>query len=123
MASAKKAPSLRVASMSNETLIKNAEALGAEISLRVSLLGNGLKQLGVQGLVLHEAGMQRAVVRFPGSYKTYEYNVPVAAAVGDTVKTPTSLTGGPSLAEIVGIGTKGYTGPVKDVVALYKKSN
>lgn len=108
--------------MSLDTLLGNADQIAAEIQRRIEMLDEAQKKLGVVGLRLQASGMQRAVVRFPGNgYKVYEYDVPITAAVGDTVKTPTSFTGGQSLAEIVSLGTRGYTGPVKEIVALYKK--
>lgn len=119
-----KPASLRVRAMSNETLIKNAETIGAEIARRVAELGDGLKHLGIDGLKLAAANKKQALITFPGYTKQYLYSVPEEAAVGDTVETPAPYTHGTqSLGRIVRLGGNGYTGPVKDVLALYKQTH
>lgn len=125
MAPAKRPAALRVKQMSNEKLVENAEKIGTEINRRVAELGDGLKHLGVEGLRLHAAGKKQAVVRFPGYHKEYVYNVPTEAEPGDTVRTPAPGGGAgvQSLGSIVRIGGNGYTGPVKDVLALFKPTH
>jgi hypothetical protein len=116
-----KATSVVTKRMSTESLLELTDKVAAELARRVDELTEGQKKLGIEGLRLHTQGKQRAVVKFDGYHKQYEYIVPLEAEVGDRVKTPTSYTGGCSWAEIVRLGTGGYTGPIKEVLALYKK--
>lgn len=117
---ARKTP-FRPRSMSLDTLLDTTDKIAEELARRVGQLQEAQQKLGVEGLRLEARGMKQVVVKFANSYRKYTYNVPAAAQVGDTVKTPTSYHGGPSFAEIVEEGPGSYTGPVKDVLALYKK--
>ncbi|OPZ63959.1 MAG: hypothetical protein BWY85_01429 [Firmicutes bacterium ADurb.Bin506] len=108
--------------MSTESLLDLTDKVAAELARRVDELQEGQKKLGVEGLRLQSKGMQRIIVQFPRYHKQYEYDAPISVEVGDTVKTPTSYTGGPCFAEVVALGTKGcYSGPIKEVLAVYKK--
>lgn len=111
----------RPRSMSLDTLLDTTDKVAKELQRRIDQLAEAQRKLGVEALRNDARGMKQVVVQFPRYHKRYTYNVPSHAEVGDTVKTPTSYSGGPSLAEIVEDGPGHYTGPVKDVVALYKK--
>lgn len=108
--------------MSLDSLLEATDKIAAELQRRIDQLAEAQRKLGVEGLRNDARGMKQVVVQFPRYHKRYTYNVPAEAEVGDTVKTPTSYSGGPSLAEIVEDGPGHYTGPVKDVLALYKKA-
>lgn len=108
--------------MSTNTLLDNTDKIATELQKRIDQLQEGQRKLGVEGLRLQQKGMQRIVVLFPRYHKKYEYDAPISVEVGDTVKTPTSYTGGMCLAEVVSLGTQGYyKGEVKEVISVYKK--
>lgn len=107
--------------MSTDTLLDLTDKVAAELARRIEELQEGHQKLGVEGLRLQSRKMQRVVVRFPEGGKKYEYNAPIEAQVGDTVRTPTSFYGGPKFAEIISLGTGGYSGQIKDVLNLYRK--
>lgn len=108
--------------MSLDTLLDTTDKIADELARRVGELQEAQQKLGIEGLRLQSRSMKQVVVQFPKEHKRYTYNVPEYVEVGDAVQTPTSFYGGPGLAFVVEEGPGSYRGPVKDVLAVYRKA-
>lgn len=105
----------------NSQLLAVAGKIAIEIKKRVASLDASLQQLGVEGLQLAETGKIPVRIRFTAGGKVYCYLAPDHVKVGDLIQTPPSPYNNGEIHSVIGIGSNGYTGYMKDVVAVFKK--
>jgi hypothetical protein len=111
----------QIKKLSHESLVSLSLRVGNEISSRVSRLDAGLRSMGIDGLRLHAENKIPVLVKFSG-YQKYTYLAPTGTEIGDLVETP-DVGYGKSIVKVVGIGTNGYTGPIKSVLRVFKETS